>query len=88
MITKKNKLCYSNPGDHMKTDIIYSNDMLLVNLEGNMLDEDYKKLKQKLDYIKNEYMINDIIFDIKSSDMKEEFLNDMNKTFNNVTIRK
>lgn len=88
MITKKNKLCYSNFGDHMKTDIIYSNDMLLVNLEGNMLEEDYKKLKQKLDYIKNEYMINDVIFDIKSSDMKEEFLNDINKTFTNVTIRK
>lgn len=72
----------------MKTDIIYSNDMLLVNLEGNILDEDYKKLKKKLDYIRNEYMINDVIFDIKSSDMKEEFLNEMNKTFNNVIIKR
>lgn len=72
----------------MKTDIIYSNDMLLVNLEGNMLDEDYKKLKQKLDYIMNEYMINDVVFDIKKMDIKEEFLNDINKTFINVTFKK
>ena len=30
-------MCYSNNGENMKSDIIYSNDMLLVNLEGNLL---------------------------------------------------
>ena len=71
-------MCYSNNGENMKSDIIYSNDMLLVNLEGNMLKKDYQKLLKKIDYIVNEYAIDDIIIDAKSIRLEEEYLEELN----------
>lgn len=72
----------------MKTDIVYTNDILLVNITGDMLESDYKKLKKKVDYIMSEYQINDIVLDLKNSKVNDLFLEDLTTTFSNVTIKR
>lgn len=72
----------------MKTDIIYSNDVLLVNLEGSMIQSDYEKLKKKVNYIINEYQINDIVVDIKNVVVDNNCLKDLNASFDNLTIKR
>lgn len=72
----------------MKTDIIYSNDILLVNLEGSMIQSDYEKLKKKVNYIINEYQINDIVVDIKNVVIDNNCLKDLNASFDNLTIKR
>ena len=84
---KSNKLCYSLIGDNMKTDIIYTNDILLINIKGDMLESDYKKLKKKIDCIMSEYQINDIVLDLKNGRINEFFLEDFATTFCNITIK-
>lgn len=71
----------------MKTDIIYTNDILMVNIKGDMLESDYKKLKKKVDYIMSEYQINDIVVDLKNSKVSELILEDLASTFSNITIK-
>ena len=50
----------------MKTDIIYSNETLFVNFNGSIDKKELSKLKNKINYITNEYPINDIVFDTKN----------------------
>lgn len=50
----------------MKTDLIYSNETLFVNLNGSINKKELSKLKSKINYITNEYPINDIVFDAKN----------------------
>lgn len=50
----------------MKTDLIYSNETLFVNFNGSINKKELSKLKSKINYITNEYPINDIVFDAKN----------------------
>lgn len=70
----------------MKTNIVYSNDLLHVELEGRMLKKDYLKLKKKLEYIINEYQINGIIIYTKNSYIEDIYLEDIKNNFYNTTI--
>ncbi len=81
-------MCYSTYGDTMKTNIVYTDNKLYVNTSGNIDKDNYNSLKEKVNYIINEYNINDVIFDFKDSNIENEFLNDVNNNFNNVKIIK
>lgn len=81
-------MCYSTYGDTMKTNIIYTDNKLYVNTSGNIDKDNYNSLKEKVNYIINEYNINDVIFDFKDSNIENEFLNDVNNNFNNAKIIK
>lgn len=50
----------------MKTDIVYNQNKLLVNMEGNVNKKELEKLSKRIDYIVNEYGINDVILDTKN----------------------
>ena len=79
-------MCYNNQGDTMKTNIIYSNDLLHVELEGHILKKDYLKLKKKLEYIVDEYQINGIVIYTKNSYISNDYLEDIKNSFLNTTI--
>ena len=70
----------------MKTNIVYSNDLLHVELEGHILKKDYQKLKKKLEYIVDQYQINGIIIYTKNSYISDIYLEDIKKSFFNTTI--
>ena len=49
-------MCYSTYGDTMKTNIVYTDNKLYVNTSGNIDKDNYNSLKEKVNYIINEYM--------------------------------
>lgn len=50
----------------MKADIVYNQNKLLVNMEGNVDKRELERLRKRIDYIVNEYGINDVILDMKN----------------------
>lgn len=70
----------------MKTDIIYTDNTLFVNLSGIMTKEDISQLKRKVYKIVSEYSINNVVIDIrKILTMDKEkfycFLDEYNNNF-------
>ena len=65
----------------MKTDIIYSNETLFVNFNGSIDKKELTKLKNKINYITNEYPISDIVFDTKNLLLNSN--NEINNFINN-----
>lgn len=49
----------------MKTDLIYSDDVLYVNVEGNLNKKGVTNLQRKMYSVISEYGIQDIVIDIK-----------------------
>ncbi len=72
----------------MKTNIVYSNNQLLVNLEGDIAIKDCENLKQKIYGIVNEYGISDVVFDVKNSNVEEKLLQELQTDFIHVIIHK
>ena len=72
----------------MKTNIVYSNNQLLVNLEGDIAIKDCENLKQKIYSIVNEYGISDVVFDVKNSNIEEKLLQELQTDFIHVIIHK
>lgn len=73
----------------MKTDIVYSNETLFVNLSGSINKRELNKLKDKINYITNEYSINDVVFNTKnliSNRSFDSFLNNYKYEFSGEII--
>lgn len=51
----------------MKTDLIYSDDVLYVNVEGNLNKKGVTSLQKKMYSVISEYGIQDIVIDIKGT---------------------
>lgn len=51
----------------MKTDLIYSDDVLYVNVEGNLNKRGVTSLQKKMYSVISEYGIQDIVIDIKGT---------------------
>lgn len=51
----------------MKTDMVYSYDVLYVNVEGNLSKKDVSSLQKKMYAVISEYGIEDIVIDIKGT---------------------
>lgn len=51
----------------MRTDLIYSDDVLYVNIEGNLSKKGISSLQKKMYSVISEYGIEDIIIDMKGT---------------------
>ncbi len=62
-------MCYSveTKGVHMRTDLIYSDDVLYVNVEGNLNKRGVANLQRKMYSAISSYGIEDIVIDIKGA---------------------
>lgn len=80
-------VCYiDNKEANLKSDIIYTNDTLFVNLSGIMDEESVISFKNKLYRIISDYGINNIVLNIRylnlDDDLFSELLSDYYSKFN------
>lgn len=74
----------------MKSNLIYNSDKLYVNLDGKANKKDFKNLCNKINYLVNEYQINDVVFSVAKLDKSiDKLINDYKYEFSGeITIEK
>lgn len=70
----------------MKTNIIYTNNILTVYFEGGIKKKSLNSFKRKLFSIVDEYQIDNIVFDLSNSDFNDDLnflIEDYSRKYNN-----
>lgn len=74
----------------MKSNLIYNSNKLFVEMNGKVNKKDFRNLCHKINYLVNEYQINDIVFNVDKLDNNiDKYINDYKYEFSGeITIEK